>query len=129
MKQPSAPARAFEHPTGVLGYGLPQRQMPGFIRSRFTPLVALVLLNYALFYAGVRLDAFGGTIDALGAFLCRTTWVAGGLLVPASITYSFVRRFLLPIGRWDLYGPGLAAVLHLIVCIDLTRQAWYLPGR
>ena len=127
MEQPSS--RTFDHPPGVLDYGCPQGQVPGFIRSRFTPVVALVLLNYALFYAGMRLDAFGGTIDALGAFLCRTTWAAGGLLIPVGITYSFVRRFLLPARRWDLYGAGLAIVLHLVVCTDLSRQPWYLPGR
>ena len=57
--------------------------------TRLISIIAIaVLINYGLFFIGVFLDLFGGTIDKFGASLCEISSLIGTILIPISILYS-----------------------------------------
>jgi hypothetical protein len=102
-------------------------RIPIAIRKRVSVVGLLVVLNYLVFFIGAYLNTYGGAIDAFGADLSEATYVIGSILIPASILYAPIRRFVLPTRQWDLYGPGLAIILNLVMYVILFRQPWYLP--
>lgn len=77
--------------------------------------MSVVLLNFAVWHLGVLGDFFGGTIDDVGAVLCRATWFTAPLLIAGALVYSPVRRFLLPARTWDFYGPSIAILSYVIM--------------
>ena len=100
----------------------------GAFRRRFTVCVLAVLVNYAVFFVGVYLDSYAGAIDQFGALLCRSTFAIGNFLIPLSVAYSFMRRFGSEARQWDLYGPGLAFILNLVMYgLFMHEQPWWLP--
>lgn len=82
---------------------------------RFTVVTPAVLVNYGVFLLGVYLNRYGGAVDQFGAFLCRTSYPLGILLIPSSVLYSLMRRFNPKIRKWDFFGVSLAILFFLIV--------------
>lgn len=74
----------------------------------------LVVLNSLGFALGVYLNSFGGTIDQIGAFLCRTTYPIAFILVPVSLMIS-VAGFASRPRRIDVLGPWLAIMSVLVI--------------
>ena len=82
--------------------------------------IAAVAINLGIWELGVFFNYFGGTIDEVGAGLCIATYHLAPLLVVLTLLYALIRRYLLPIHQWDLYGP-LCAVM---ACILINAQAF-----
>jgi len=95
-------------------------RIPIAVRRRVSIVCLLVIANYLVFFIGVCLNSYGGAIDAFGADLCEATYVIGNILIPVSILYAPIRRFVLPTRKWDLYGPGLAIILNLVMRMILS---------
>jgi len=88
------------------------------LRDRW--LVVAVVLNLAIWHLGLYMNSFGGAVDRIGGLICNVTWVIAGASVPILVIYSGVRRWLLPVRRWDLLGPSSAVVAFLIVYLELA---------
>ena len=97
-------------------------------RRRFTVCVLVVLVNYAIFLVGVYLNRYAGAIAQFGSLLCLATFAVGNLLIPLSLVYTFARRFMMEAHQWDLYGPGLALILNLVMYGLMFDQPWWLPS-
>jgi len=39
----------------------------------------------------------------------------GHSFITATIVYSPVRRFAMPVGKWDFYGPATAIIAYLVM--------------
>jgi len=48
------------------------------------------------------------------------------ILLPAALTYSLFQKFVLPCKRWDILGPVIILVNHIIIHVRLEREPWYL---
>ncbi|HUG71467.1 MAG TPA: hypothetical protein VMM76_27225 [Pirellulaceae bacterium] len=79
----------------------------------------LVVLNSVGFAFGVFLDSFGGTIDQIGAQLCRTTYPIAFMLIPVTLVISAVGLAWRP-RRFDILGPWLAIMSVLILVAVLN---------
>jgi len=97
-------------------------------RRQATRLVSLVVIavltNYGLFFFGMFLGFFDGTIGKFGASLCEITSLIGTILIPISILYSFIRRFATKSQQWDFFGVYLSVLLYLIIWLLLMSPPW-----
>jgi hypothetical protein len=94
-------------------------------KKQLTPSVVLVILNYIVWRIGVFLDRFAGDLDVLGSQFCRAAYAIGYSLVIIAICYAFIRRFILPVRKWDFWGIGLAALAVLLIWIESEMSAKY----
>ena len=77
--------------------------------------LSCALLNFAVWQVGIYLDRFGGQIDMFGAMLCRTSWFLAPLVIAATLLYSPIRRYALPVRSWDFYGPAISILAYVIM--------------
>ena len=48
------------------------------------------------------------------------------ILLPAALTYSLFQKFVLPRQKWDVLGPVIILVNHIIIHVRLDKEPWYL---
>lgn len=82
---------------------------------RWSWVVTLVSLNFALWQLGAFFNSFGGSVDRLGATLCQATWKIAPWMIVGGLCYSPIRRFLLPVRTWDFYGPAIAILSYVVM--------------
>ncbi len=92
-------------------------------QKRLSLGVVAVVVNVVLWHVGIYFDSFGGRIDRVGATICVATYGLAWVLIPLTIVYCLVRRFVLPVRQWDLYGPALAIVFVLLMYWQLETNA------
>ncbi|PHS15757.1 MAG: hypothetical protein COA78_04760 [Blastopirellula sp.] len=74
----------------------------------------LVVANSLVFTLGIFFNAFGGTIDQIGAQFCRLTYPIAFLLIPITLLISAAGLASQP-RRIDLLGPWLAIISGVIL--------------
>ena len=90
----------------------------GWLKENLSIGIIAVLINFVVWHVGILFNYWGGLIDEIGAGLCRVTFVIAIFLIPLTIIYSFLRRYIFSAHRWDRYGPILAIVGFSIIYLE-----------
>jgi hypothetical protein len=109
----------YESPTTDCGS---PHEHTGDSQKRLSLGIVAVVVNFILWHVGIYFDSFDGWIDRVGATICVATYGLAWILIPMTIVYCLVRRFVLPVRKWDLYGPALAVIFVLVMYWQLETN-------
>ncbi len=87
--------------------------------------LTFALGNLGVWEIGVLLNFFGGTIDQLGAVLCRMAFALAPVLILVTVVDALISRAASPSRSWNLYGPSAAIVAFLVISWQTAISARY----
>lgn len=79
-------------------------------------VLTCVVINISAWELGLLCHQYGGPErKTTAASLCLTTWSIAPFLILAAGLYSPLRRFVLPVRTWDIYGPVMSVLTWLVM--------------